>query len=236
MNSWEMAPRKGDESTSSTTSTSSTQLNNDFKPVVDRGIADLKSMYDSGELGKVAGVSDIQQAVFDKASSSLDAGLDTMGSARSTYEDAMAGTGLFDPTDTAALRQAAIDQASLESGLQNDSIAKAGLLGSSRSAIAAGDQEAQLASALAQMDYDQSNLVQERAMWGADSMMKSGSGEAELLSAYAGLGGAQRDIEQEQLDSSAKGLENYLAGLQVFTPLMTESVSQSDTVQKSSSK
>ena len=234
MNHWEVAPRKGgSKSTSTSKSTSRTAINKDFQPVVDQGLNDLKSMYDSGKLGQVAGPSDIQQIVFDRAEGALDKGLDVMDTARSTYEDAMSGTGLFDQLDIGELERAAIDQAQLESGLMDDQIAKAGLLGSARSQIVAGDREAQMANALAQLKFDQRNLVQERAMWGADSMMQSGTGEANLLQGYAGLGEMQRGIEQELLDADAKALENYLAGMQVFTPLMTETVQESTTKQKS---
>jgi len=236
LNHWEMAPRKGETSTSETNSSSSTRINKDFKPVVDRGLEDLQAMYDSGKLGQVADYSDLQEQVFNKATGSLDRSMESMDAARGVYDDAMAGTGLFDPASTQAMKNAALDQASLEMGLQNDSMSKAGLLGSSRAAIANNDLEAQLANSFAQMDYDQANLVQEHAMWGADSMSQSGAGEASILDAYLNIGNVQRDIDQEMLDSDAKGLENYLAGMQVFTPLMTESVSESKTVQESSSK
>jgi len=230
---WDYAPKKGgSKSTSETRSTSRTAINEDFQPVVDQGLSDLKSMYDQGKLGQVAGESELQQMVFDRAESSLDRGMEVMDSARSTYEDAMRGTGLFDELDIEGIKQATIDEARLESGLMDDQIAKAGLLGSARSRIAAGDQEAQMANALAELEFNQRNLVQERAMWGADSMMTSGTGEATLLQGYAGLGDMQRQIEQEMLDADAKGLENYLAGMQVFTPLMTETVQESRTKQK----
>lgn len=231
---WDFAPRKGGSSSTSTTKSSSrTAINEDFKPIVDQGLNDLKAMYDSGALGRVAGESEIQSMVFDRAEESLDRGLEVMDLARGTYEDAMAGTGLFDELDIDALKQASIDQARLESGLVNDQIAKSGLLGSSRASIAAGDREAQMANALAELEFNQRNLVQERAMWGADSMMNSGTGEVNLLQGYAGLGDMQRGIEQELLDADAKGLENYLAGMQVFTPLMTSTVQESQTQQNS---
>jgi len=236
MSNYEIAPRKGPKQTSSSTSTSSTQINEDFKPVVNQGLGDLKAMYDSGALGQVAGESELQRMVFDRAEGALDSGMDAMGAARGTYEDAMAGTGLFDALDNDAIKQAAIDQARLESGLANDELSKSSLLGSSRASIAAGDREAQMANALAQMDYDQQGLVQEHAMWGADSMMNSGTGEAGLLDAYLGMGGVQRDIEQEQLDGDAKALENYLAGMQVFTPLMTSTVQTGSSQSQSKGK
>lgn len=167
LNSWEIAPRKGgSKSESTSTSTSRTAINKDFQPIVNQGLHDLKSMYDSGKLGEVADVSDIQQVVFDRAEDSLDKGMDVMDLARSTYQDAMDGTGLFNPVEIDEMERAAIDQAQLEFGLNNDEIAKSGLLGSSRATIMAGDQEAQMANALAKLKYDQKNLVQERAMWG----------------------------------------------------------------------
>lgn len=234
LNSYEVAPRKGGGGgSSSTTSTSGTKLNEEFKPVVDQGLADLKAAYDSGSLGQVAGASGLQEEAFAAASGSADMGLAEIDEARGTYRDAMSGGGLFDPADIAGLERSAIDQSARERGIMNDNMAKSGLMGGSRSAIAAGDQDAQLAHALAGLRYDQLNRTQDNAMWGAETLAGSGSQEADLyaknLSNLFQIGGEQRNIEQEGLDSEAKGLENYLAGIEVFTPLMSEQVQQSNT-------
>ena len=191
-------------------------------------------MYESGALGQVAGASDIQQMVFDKAPESLEAGLNVMGSARETYDRAMAGEGVFNNAYIEDMEQAAIDQVERERNIGNDQMARAGTLGSSRNALVSQDYDAQLVGQLAELKYNQQNLQSEYAMWGADSMMNSGQGEAGLLGAYAELGNMQRGISQEELDSEAKGLENYLAGMQVFTPLMTEQLSE--TTSSSSAK
>jgi len=213
-----------------------TGINADFKPVVDRGLDDLKSMYDSGQLGQVAGVSDLQQMVFDAAPDAFDKGLEVMDYARNTYKDAMAGEGAFDSAYIEDMEQAAIDQVERERAIANDKIATSGVVGGSRQAIANNEMDAMLIGELAKTKYDQEILQRESAMWGADSMMNSGQGEAGLLGAYAELGGVQRDIEQEMLDAPAKGLENYLAGMQVFTPLMTEQTSTTTSLSNSSQK
>lgn len=235
LNNWNVAPRKGGGGgTSTSKTTSSTTMNKDFQPVVDEGLAELEKLYGEGALGKVAGTSGLQDMVFDRSEGALDKGMEVMGTARETYSDAMEGTGIFSNGDNAAVKQAAIDQAAKEFGIQSDDVAKAGLMGSSRAAIMAGDKEAQLANAMAGLDYEQADKLKERAMWGADSMMQSGQGEAALLDAYMNMGNNQRDIEQEQLDAEAKGLENYLTGIQAFTPLMTNQ--EQKTVSKSEDK
>ena len=239
LNHWEMAPRKGgNKGSSTTTSSSKTVIDDQFRPHVDQGIADLKYAYDSGALGMVAGASDLQMEAFDAASGSSRMGLDVIDEARSAYRDAMSGTGMFDPAQIGALEQAAIDQSLRERGVMNDNMARSGLMGGSRSAIVAGDQDAQLANALAQIKYDQLNRSQQNAMWGTETLAGSGVEEAELFTNnvrnIADLGGLQRDIEQELLDADAKGLENYLAGLQTFMPVMSSTEQTSNTTQKSS--
>ena len=239
MNSWEIAPRKGgSKGNSETTSSSKTVIDDQFRPHVDQGLADLKSVYDSGGLGMVAGASDLQLEAFADASGSSERGLDVIDEARGTYRDAMSGEGMFDPASIDGLERAAIDQSARERGVMNDNMAKAGMMGGSRAAIAAGDQDAQLSNALAGIKYDQLNKTQDRAMWGAETLAQSGNQEADLFTQnirnIAELGGVQRGIEQEYLDADAKGLENYLAGLQSFMPIMTSTEQTSNTQQKQS--
>lgn len=240
LNHWEMAPRKGGSGSSSqrTTTTSETHIDDQFRPHVDQGLADLKYAYDTGALGMVAGASDLQLEAFEAASGSADTGIAEIDEARSAYRDAMSGAGMFDPAQIDALEQAAIDQSLRERGVMNDNMAKSGLMGGARSAIVAGDQDAQLANALAGIKYDQLNRKQDMAMWGADSLSDSGVKEADLLrtniSGLTELGTLQRDVEQELLDADAKGLENYLAGMQTFMPIMTSQTQTS--VSEGSSK
>lgn len=244
MNHWEVAPRKGGggSGSSTTTSSSKTVIDDQFRPHVDQGLADLKSVYDSGGLGMVAGASDLQLEAFSEASGSANKGIDVIEEARGTYRDAMSGNGMFDPAQIDALERAAIDQSNRERGVMNDNMAKSGLMGGSRAAIAAGDQDAQLSNSLAGLKYDQRNMQQERAMWGAETLSASGNQEADLFTQnirnIGELGGVQRGIEQEYLDADAKGLENYLAGLQTFMPVMssTEQTSNTNSNNKSGGK
>ncbi len=241
LNSYEIAPRKGGggEQNSTTKSSSSTKLNKKFKPVVNQGLKDLRNAYNSGDLGQVADVSSLQQEAFDAASGTERMGLDVIEESRSAYRDAMSGTGMFDPASIAELERAAIDQANKERGVMNDNMAKGGMMGGSRAAVMAGDQDAQLANALATLKYDQHNRSQDLALAGADSLSNTGTMESELFSNnvrnIAELGNLQRTIAQEQADSKAKGLENYLAGMETFTPLMTETKQNSTTKSSGSS-
>jgi hypothetical protein len=244
MNHWEVAPRKGGggSGSSNTTSSSKTVIDDQFRPHVDQGLADLKSVYDSGGLGMVAGASDLQLEAFSEASGSANKGMDVIEEARGTYRDAMSGQGMFDPAQIDDLERAAIDQSNRERGVMNDNMASSGLMGGSRAAIAAGDQDAQLSNALAGIKYDQMNRSQDNAMWGSETLSASGNQEADLFTQnirnIGELGGVQRGIEQEYLDADAKGLENYLAGLQTFMPVMssTEQTSKTNSNNKSGGK
>jgi len=107
----------------------------------------------------------------------------------------------------------------------NDQFATAGAMGGSRQAIAAGDKDAQLANALAQIKYDQLNRKQDNAMWGSESMTNSGQAESSTfinnMTGMAQLGAEQRAIAQEIEDADLKGLEAYMSGITGMQDLIT---------------
>lgn len=236
---------KGDDgkqsSTGQTTTTSSSELDAKFKDMNSDIADDLESAYSSGELGQVAGASDLQEEAFSAVSGTEERGLDAITAGRGTYDDAMSGTGMFDPTSIDALETAAINTSQKARGVANDTIARAGVLGGSRSAVVSNDIQSQLADKLAQTKYDQLNRTQENAKWGAQASQASGESEsstfAQNLNNIAQLGGEERAIEQEGLDAPAIGLERYITGFNaVAQNAMTQkSESNSTTESKGSS-
>lgn len=226
------------KSKSTTTTESKVEIDDRYDPYVEQAMTDLKAGYDSGALSQVAGTSSLQQEAFDAMSGNSERGLDAIYDARGSMYDAMNGTGLFDPAEIDALEKAAIDQMAKERGIMNDQFASAGAMGGSRQAIAAGDADAQLANALAQIKYDQLNRTQDNARWGAESLTSSGVTESDTFNnnvlAMTEMGNLQRQIEQEELDKDLKGLEAYMTGIQSFQDII--STQTTTTTQESSSK
>ena len=227
----------GQSQDSQQTSVSKVAVDAEYKPDVAAAMASLRSQYEDGSLGQVAGVSGLQQEAFDAASGSADTGLDAIRTAQGGYTDALEGTGRFSSTSTDDLERAAIDQAAKERGGMNDSFAASGAMGGSRQAIAAGSQDAQLTGALAKIKYDQLNKDRETAMWGADSLTQSGVTEAQTKTSniqnLAELGDYQRGIDQEELDADAKGLESYITGIKSMQDLISTSTTKTQGTTKS---
>lgn len=228
------------QSTNTQNSTTTKEVHDAYKADVGLAMGDLRAAYTSGDLSKVAGESALQTEVFNTASGKSEVGLDAIQAARGTMEDAMAGTGMFDPAQIDALEQQAIDQAAKERGVMNDQFASAGAMGGSRQAIAAGDNNAQLANALAQIKYDQMNRKQDNAMWGSQSMTESGGLESQTfinnMTGMAQLGAEQRAIAQEVEDADLKGLEAYMSGITGMSDLITTQRTTSTGTSESSKK
>lgn len=220
---------KGGESSEST---SQNVINDPYKKDVKIAMKELRARYNSGDLSKVAGSSDLQKSAFRNAKGTHNTGIRAIEDARETYEQAQNGEGIFAMSNIDALENAAIDQSKREGSMIADAAASAGVMGGSRAALAAGANDAQLANALAGLKYDQINRAQENAMWGAGAMEQSGSTESSVLtnnlSNLASLGSMQREIKQERVDSSAKGLESYMNALSGMMPMISTQQSKTE--------
>jgi hypothetical protein len=214
------------------TTTSSNEMGKDFKRQNKEIGKDLEAAYKSGELSQVAGASDLQNEAYAAVSGTENKGLDAITAGRGTYQDMMDGTGMFDTAQIDDLENAAINKAKRARGVSNDGIASTTALGGSRSAVVSNDLDSQLTDALAQTKYEQWNRSQDNAAKGAQGMQSSGESESSVFSQnlnnIAQLGGEQRGIEQEQLDSTATGLERYITGF--------NAIAQNDMTQKSVTK
>jgi hypothetical protein len=199
---------KGNEQVSTSSSSLSSEFMPDLKGIVDES----KRLYEGGELGKVAGASDIQQSVFESAEGKAGTGIGAITEAQDVARQATTGGGIFG-IDTEGLKEKAIAEAKGAWAPVADAQATAGLTGGSRSMLQEGARDAQLARELAGIDYSAGQEAREAARWGAGALMSGGQAEAgttrENLGALAGLGGMQRDISQEQLDAEALALERY---------------------------
>lgn len=242
-NPWKMSMAfKGGKSsgTSKTTTTSKTEIDPRYEQDVSNAMGALREGWESGALSQVAETSSLQQEAFDAASGQSERGIGAITDARKSMYEAINGEGMFDPAEIDALERAAIDQSAKERGIMNDQFATMGAMGGSRSAIAAGDRDAQLANALAQIKYDQLNRKQDNARWGAESLTQSGSLESDTfmqnITGMTELGNLQRQIDQEILDKDLKGLEAYMTGIQSFSDLISTQTQTSVTEQSQKKK
>ena len=216
----------------SSTTTQSTVMDEEYKPMLDTILGDLQSTYTSGALGQVAEESALQTEAFNAASGTAGTGLDAITAGQSTYSDAANMTGSFSPSSTAALEQQAIDSAQMQRNLTNDAVAGAGVVGGSRSGVMASDQDAQLANELAGIKYEADQAAKSNALTGAGGLVSAGAQESATqsgnLQTMAALGGEQRGVEQHLLDADAIALERYMTGFESMGDFMTTDVAHTE--------
>lgn len=198
------------------------------RPYVEQAMGTAQSQYAAGNLGKVAGTSDLQSQAFTTGAQGINAatglGLGTAASGIDTLQAQQArleGMAMAPSPETLAAQKANIvygaqkDVAGLNTGFGN-----AGTLGSGRQAVMQGAQNAETVGKLAQVDADyenkmfQNRLAAEGALGssvaGAGGLATTGSNIATGgANAISGLGGQQRTIDQQQQDSDWQALNRY---------------------------
>jgi len=170
--------------------------------------------YGEGELGKVAGASQLQQQAFgtgaEGISQATGMGLDTL----KAQNERLTGMAQMPSAATLAAQKDAIVQNAQQkvAGL-NTNFGGTGTLGSARQAVMQGAQNAATTGELAKVDADyeakmfQNKLAAEQAIQqGATTASNiAGSGASGL----AKLGSEQRGIDQQGLDATYQALQRY---------------------------
>jgi hypothetical protein len=196
-----------------TSSTTTSGIADEFSPDLKALLEQAQGTYAAGDLGQVAGTSDIQGTVFGAAPSRINAGLGSIAGGQDVAYDASVGQGLFGTGSTQALKDAAIRDARTAFAPVADAEAAAGLVGGSRQQLAAGEREAQMAGVLSSIDYQAEQERRVNALSGGGALISGGQAEAAInqgnLGGLAQIGGMQRDVQQEVLDANALALERY---------------------------
>jgi len=172
-----------------------------------------ENMFQSGELGTVAGQNTNLQRAFGTGSDAIadttNKGLGSLSGQQDRLTD-LANSGGY---DTKALKDKAILEAGQRTAEMNKGFGQAGTLGSARQAVQQGAQNAATAAQFATIDQNaaqqnfQNKLAAESALGqnvGGMSQMASGAAQA-----FSNLGAQERGIEQEQADAPWQALQRY---------------------------
>jgi hypothetical protein len=173
-----------------------------------------ESAYGGGELGKVAGASQLQQQAFGAGAGGINQatqmGLQTLQDQNAR----LSGMAAMPSAATLAAQKDAIVQSAQQkvAGL-NTNFGGAGTLGSARQAVMQGAQNAATTGELAKVDADyeakmfQNKLAAEQAIQQGASTASNIAGSG--ASGLAKLGSEQRGIDQQGLDATWQGLQRY---------------------------
>lgn len=173
-----------------------------------------QNAYNSGDLGKVAGASKLQQDAFGGGAELL--GKTTTGGVSTLEEQNKRLTNLATTPSAevlAAQKEAIVQDAQKKVSGLNTGFGQAGTLGSARQAVMQGAQNAETTGQLAKVDADyESNMFKNRLA--AEQAIQSGATTASGIAnqgvgAVANLGNQQRGIDQQTLDAGWQGLQRY---------------------------
>ncbi len=173
-----------------------------------------ESAYGAGELGKVAGASDLQQQAFGEGAKQLSATTSTALGSLGDQNKRLSTMATTPSAETLAAQKAnVLNEAQKGVAKLNTGFGQAGTLGSARQAVMQGAQNAETTGQLAKVDADyESNMFKNRLA--AEQALQSGAQTASGIatggaSSLANLGNQQRGIDQQGLDATWQGLQRY---------------------------
>ena len=174
-------------------STSTTGFAQEYKPEIKNMLNQGKQLYESGQLGQVAGFTADQLAAQQAGKT---AATNQMGLEKSLMDTANKGV------DLSGMRTAAQQQALGALGLSNAAAGRTGNLGGSRQALNQQSVASDLASKFAAIDQQAQaqDFANKQAALGVQ-----GTGAGQL----AGIGQAQQQQQQNIADAPYKGLSQY---------------------------
>jgi len=170
--------------------------------------------YGSGELGKVAGASELQKQAFGESAKQLSATTSTALGSLGDQNKRLSTLATTPSAETLAAQKAnVLNEAQKGVAKLNTGFGQTGTLGSARQAVMQGAQNAETTGALAKVDADyEANMFKNRLA--AEQAIQSGAQTASGIatggaSSLANLGNQQRGVEQQGLDATWQGLQRY---------------------------
>jgi hypothetical protein len=206
--------RAGGGSGGGGSTTTSQNVPPELMPYLVNANQNAQGMFQSGNLSQVAGATGNQQAAFGGGGQAIaqtgGAGLDTLSSQQARLSSmAMAPSAA---TLDAQKNAIVLDAQKATAGI-NSNFGQNGALGSARSAVMQGAQNADTTGKLAQVNADYENKMFQNRLQ-AESAIGSSVGQSSQLanataSGLANLGNQERGINQSQLDAGWQGLQRY---------------------------
>jgi hypothetical protein len=173
-----------------------------------------ESAYGAGELGKVAGASELQQQAFGAGAQGISSATGMGLSSLADQNARLSSMATTPSAETLAAQKAAIVQDAQKqvAGL-NTAFGAGGTLGSARQAVMQGAQNADTIGKLAQVNADYENKMFQNRL-AAEQAIQSGATTASNIassgaSGLSNLGNQQRTIDQQGLDATWQALQRY---------------------------
>jgi hypothetical protein len=184
-----------------------------YRPFIEQAAGQASAAYSEGDLGKVAGLNTAQKTGLDALTQAgnLSANQYGMGvEGQDVFRQQAMGTGAFSPTSTEGLRNKAIRDAQGAFAPVGSQLAASNQIGGARAGLLTQERDANLASALAGIDYEASQADKASRAAGAQSLLGSSgqlSKQAGDPASYFGQAGSTlQEQQQRELDASYQGL------------------------------
>jgi hypothetical protein len=195
-----------------------------YRPFIESAATSAKTLYESGGLSNVEGMNENQRgAISSLEGAAKQAGeqYDIGGAGQDVMRAQAEGTGAFSPQSTEALRNKAIRDAQGAFANTGAQLASSGQIGGARAGLMGQERDANLASALAGIDYDAQAADRASRAQGATSLLNSTTGMTDLAgkgAEYLGSAGStQQEQAQREADAGYQGLSRF-ASLLSGTP------------------
>jgi hypothetical protein len=163
-----------------------------------------EAAYASGELGKVAGTSQLQQRAFGEGADAIYAATDRNVGSLNRSQERM--TGLAQDGGAEALKDALKLDIGMSTANMNNQFGTTGTLGSSRHALATAAADSAAKAKYAQQVINNKMGAEKQI---GDAATNASSIVDKATSSTANLGNQQRGIDQQGLDATYQGLQRY---------------------------
>jgi hypothetical protein len=199
-----------------------------YRPFIEKAAGQAGAAYDAGDLSKVAGLNTQQKEGINAlitGANRADTQYQNATGASGVLGQAARGEGIYGAGATQGLKDAAIRDSQAAFAPVGDSLASSGQIGGARAGLLAGERDANLASALAGIDYQDlsdrrgiSTGAAQQIIGNTGAMQQAGSAAANLLGQ---AGATQQEQSQRELDASYQGIQR-LGGLLSGSPVPTQ--------------
>ena len=196
-----------------------------YKPFIEKAAGQASAAYTEGDLSKVAGLNPAQQSGIDALTQAGNLAANQYGTGvtgQNVFMEQAQGTGAFSPTSTEALRTKAIRDAQGAFAPVGSQLAASNQIGGARANLLGQERDANLASALAGIDYEAQQADRASRAQGAQSLLGSSgqlSKQAGDTAGYLGQAGSTlQEQQQRELDAGYQGLSR-LGGLLSGAPV-----------------
>jgi hypothetical protein len=184
-----------------------------YKPFIEKAAGEASAAYSEGDLGKVAGLNPAQNLGIDaltQAGNLASNQYNTGVTGQDVFMEQAQGTGAFSPTSTEALRTKAIRDAQGAFAPVGAQLAASNQIGGARAGLLNQERDANLASALAGLDYEAAQADKASRAAGAQNLLGSSgqlSKQAGDAAGYLGQAGSTlQEQQQREMDASYQGL------------------------------